>query len=70
MHNLDIKTDLKKTTKKFLISVKEKNTEEAQSNLRLLYKKLDKATKCNILHKNTAAHRKSKFSKQLANSAS
>jgi len=70
MHNLDIKTDLKKTTKKFLASVKEKNTEEAQSNLRLLYKKLDKAAKRNILHKNTVAHRKSKFSRQLASSAS
>jgi len=70
MHNLDIKTDLKKTTKKFLASVAEKNTEEAQSNLRLLYKKLDKAAKRNILHKNTAAHRKSKFSKQLVNSVS
>jgi small subunit ribosomal protein S20 len=71
MHNLDIKTDLKKTTKKFLASVEAKNTEEAQSNLRLLYKKLDKATKRRILHKNTAAHRKSKFSRQLvASSAS
>ena len=65
MHNLDIKTALKKTTKKFLASVKEKNTEEAQLNLKVLYKKLDKATKRNILHKNTAAHRKSKFSKQI-----
>jgi len=70
MHNLDIKTDLKKTTKKFLISVKEKNAEEAQSNLRLLYKKLDKAAKRNILHKNTTARRKSKFSRQLASLAS
>jgi small subunit ribosomal protein S20 len=70
MHNLDIKTDLKKMVKKFLISVKEKNTEEARSNLKLLYKKFDKAAKRNILHKNTAAHRKSKFSKLLANSAS
>jgi len=70
MHNLDIKTDLRKTTKKFLASVEEKNAEEAQSNLRLLYKKLDKATKRNIMHKNTAAHRKSKFSKQLVSSAS
>ena len=70
MHNLDIKTDLRKTTKKFLASVEEKNTEESQSNLRLLYKKLDKAAKHNILHKNTVARRKSKFSRQLANSAS
>ena len=70
MPNLDIKTDLKTTPPHFLASVKEKNTEEAQSNRRLLYKKLDKATKRNILHKNTASHRKSKFSRQLANSAS
>ena len=66
MHNLDIKTALKKTTKKFLASVKDKDKDKAQSNLNELYKKLDKATKCNILHKNTVARRKSKFSKQLA----
>ena len=70
MHNLDIKTDLKKTVKKFLVSVEEKNIEKAQSDLKLLYKKFDKAAKRNILHKNTAAHRKSKFSKLLASSAS
>ena len=66
MHNLDIKTDLRKTTKKFLASVKEKNAQEAQSDLKTLYKKLDKATKRNILHKNTVARRKSKFSRQAA----
>ena len=38
MHNLDIKTDLKKTIKKFLASVNEKNKDEAQSNLKLVYK--------------------------------
>jgi len=65
MHNLDIKTALKKTVKKFLASVEEKNTAEAQSNLKVLYKKLDKAAKRNILHKNTVARRKSKFSKQI-----
>ena len=67
MHNLDIKTTLKKTTKKFLASVKNKNKQEAQSDLNMLFKKLDKATKRNILHKNTVARRKSKFSRQLAN---
>lgn len=66
MHNLDIKTDLKKTTKKFLASIKEKDASKAKSNLSELYKKLDKATKRNILHENTVARRKSKFSKQLA----
>ncbi len=66
MHNLDIKTDLKKTTKKFLASIKDKNKQEAQSDLNVLYKKLDKATKRNLLHKNTVARRKSSFSKQLS----
>lgn len=66
MHNLDLKTTLRKTMKKFVVSVTQKNKEEAQSNLNVLYKKLDKATKRNILNKNTASHRKSKFSRQLA----
>ena len=65
MHNLDIKTDLKKSTKKFLASIKNNNKDQAQSNLKHLYKKLDKAAKRHILHKNTASRRKSKFSKQL-----
>jgi len=65
MHNLDIKTTLKKTTKKFLVSVEEKNIPEAQTNLNLLYKKLDKATKINILEKNTVSRRKSKYSRML-----
>ena len=66
MHNLDIKTDLRKTTKKYLLSVKEKKTADAQANLKVLFKKIDKAAKRNIFHKNTAARRKSNFSKKLA----
>jgi len=70
MHNLDIKTELKKTIKKFLASVDSKNKEEAQSLLKIVFKKLDKAAKQNILNKNTASRRKAKFSKLLANIAS
>ena len=66
MHNLDIKTDLRKTVKKFIKSVEEKNTEEIKENLKTVYKKFDKAAKRNILHNNTAARRKSKFSKLAA----
>ncbi len=66
LHNLDIKTDLKKTIKRFLISVNNKNLTEAAVNLKTLYKKLDKATKRNLLHKNTAARRKSSFARLLA----
>ena len=70
MHNLDIKTALKKTVKKFLVSVKAENVEEAKTDLNTVYKKLDKAAKRNILHKNTVARRKSKFAKQVTNLAS
>ena len=66
MHNLDIKTDLRKTVKKFIKSVEEKNTEEVKENLKTVYKKFDKAAKRNILHDNTASRRKSKFSKLAA----
>ena len=65
MHNLDIKTDLRKTIKKFLSAVESKNNQEAQTTLRLIYKKLDKAAKRNVFKKNTASRRKSRFSKLL-----
>ncbi len=64
MHNLDIKTDLKKTVKKFMTSL-EQNVDEAKSDLKSIYKKIDKASKRNLIHKNTAARRKSYFAKLL-----
>lgn len=65
-HNLDIHTDLKKTIKKFLASLKNKDLSQAKTNLNLVYKKLDKAAKRNLLHKNTVARRKANFSRRLA----
>lgn len=70
MHNMDIKTDLKKTVKKFIKSVEEKNTAEIKSNLTTVYKKLDKAAKRHLIHKNTASRRKSRFSLLAAKTAS
>ncbi len=69
MRNLDKKADLKKTIKAFLASVEADNKEEAKENLKLVYKNLDKATKTNLIHKNTVSRRKSKFSKLLASKA-
>lgn len=66
LHNLDIKTDLKKTIKHFLKSVQSKNIQDAKNNLKTVYKKLDKAVKKNVLHKRTAANRKSRFSRLIA----
>lgn len=66
LHNLDIKTDLKKTTKSFLATVQKKDAAHAQASLSLVYKKLDKAMKRNLIHRNTAARRKSRFSRLVA----
>ena len=69
LHNLDIKTDLRKTIKKFLTLVSAKNAAEAQSALKLVYKKLDKAAKRHIVHDNTASRRKARFSRLVKNIA-
>jgi small subunit ribosomal protein S20 len=66
LHNLDIKTHLKKTIKKFLTSVEAKNIADAQQNLKIVYKQIDKAAKRNLLPKNTASRRKSLYSRKLA----
>ncbi len=69
MRNLDVKTDLRKTIKKFQTSVTAKDKTEAETLLKTLYKKFDKAAKVNVLHKNTAARRKSRYSKLLSSLA-
>ena len=66
LHNLDIRTALRKTIKKFLIVVETKNKAAAQTDLKIVFKKLDKAAKRNILNKNTAARRKSRYSRLVA----
>jgi len=66
LSNLDIKTDIKKTVKKFKAFIAAKNKVEAAKTLQTIYKKFDKAAKRNILHKNTAARRKSTFSRLLS----
>jgi small subunit ribosomal protein S20 len=68
MHNLDLKSDLKKAIKSFLSFVTAKNTAEAKNTLNLIYQKLDKAVKTNLLKKNTASRRKSRFARLLASS--
>lgn len=65
MHNLDIKTELKKTLKVFTKTIETKK-EDAAELLKSVYKKLDKAAKRNVLHKKTAARRKAKFAKLVA----
>ncbi|MDP8265289.1 MAG: 30S ribosomal protein S20 [Candidatus Aceula lacicola] len=65
LHNLDIKTDLKKTVKGFRAAVESKNAKEAETLLNTVFKKIDKSAKRNLIQTNTAARRKSQFSKLL-----
>ena len=64
MHNMDIKTDLKKTLKSFISATKDKKA-DSQALLKTVYKKLDKAANRHVLHRKTAARRKSRFAKLL-----
>jgi small subunit ribosomal protein S20 len=65
MHNQQIKTDLKKTVKQFTTATTEKKA-DATNLLKEVYKKFDKAAKRNVMHKKTAARRKSRFARSLA----
>jgi small subunit ribosomal protein S20 len=64
MHNLDIKSDLRKTIKEF-VATAATDAKKAESLLPLVYKKIDKAAKRNIMHKKTASRRKARFAKIL-----
>lgn len=56
---------LKSEIKKFRKLVADQKVEEAKKQLSIVYKKLDKAAKTNLIKKNKAARLKSQLSKQL-----
>ena len=64
LHNLQIKTDLKKTIKKFMTAATDKRA-DAIELLKEVYKKFDKAANRGVFHKKTAARRKARFAKSL-----
>jgi len=70
LHNLDIKTDLKKTVKKYVASLKENNADQSKTLLKGIYKKFDKAAKRHLIHDNTAARRKSYYTRLLEKQSS
>ena len=72
IQNRFYKTSVRTLTKTFLTSLEvyktsktPENKEEAQKILNSIYSLIDKGTKRNVFHKNTAARRKSKLSMQL-----
>jgi small subunit ribosomal protein S20 len=68
-HNLKIKKELKKSIKKYLQLVAQKNGAEAKTTLSQVYSLLDKAAKKNIIHKNKASRDKSRLTNRLSPAA-
>jgi small subunit ribosomal protein S20 len=68
-HNVKIKTELKKTVKKYQQLIVQKNSTEAAATLKKVYALLDKAAKKNIIHKNKASRDKSRLSRRIPTGA-
>lgn len=66
--NAVTKRNYKSLVKEFELLVSEKKTEEAAKLFPQVQKAIDLAAKKNILHKNTAARKKSNLSKMIAKS--
>lgn len=65
-HNRALKTNLKTTLKKANVAI-EANATDKQEVVKAAVKKIDQACAKGILHKNTAARRKSQLVKKLNN---
>nr|YP_009398685.1 ribosomal protein S20 [Kuetzingia canaliculata]ARW67871.1 ribosomal protein S20 [Kuetzingia canaliculata] len=68
--NKKYKSLIKTAIKKYLSNLKdvpfsEKKLEICKNNLSFIYEKIDKAVKKRVLHKNTAARKKSKLAKMI-----
>jgi len=59
------KSMLKTNTKHFLKALEDSNVEKAQTEYKVLVKKLDKVACTSTLHKNTASRIKSRMAKRL-----
>lgn len=67
LRNKTVKSELKTETKKFLDLITSKKPAEAKTQLTKLITLIDKAKSKGIIHKNTAARKKSRLSKKLHN---
>lgn len=63
--NVAQRTRIKTFTKRTLEELKKKDMEKAKESLTKLISTLDKAVKKGIIHKNTAARKKSRMSKKF-----
>ena len=68
LRNLTVRSELKTLARRFREALKS-GGEEAQTAYRQLVKRLDQATKRNVIHRNTASRRKSRLARQLQKKA-
>lgn len=59
------KDETRKTVKTLEKFLKEKKTDEAKKKLQEAYSKIDRLAKKNLIHKNTAARKKARLTKNL-----
>jgi len=64
-HNKAIKSSMRSQLKKVRLAIDAGDKKQAQAAMSLAMKKLDKAAKLNIVHKNQAARRKSRLQKKI-----
>ncbi|MBU1090831.1 MAG: 30S ribosomal protein S20 [Candidatus Omnitrophica bacterium] len=65
LRNLRVKKELKKTLKKFQALVSANSIKEAQTLLKEIFSRFDKAAKKRIIHPKTADRKKSRLAKRL-----
>lgn len=65
LRNKMIKTSLKTSLKKYEAAIASGDKETANATYKEAVKKIDKAVAKGILHKNTAARKKSRFTRKL-----
>jgi len=63
--NSRILNELKTLSKRFEVSISEKNKESAKSTHKLVIQKLDKARAQGVIHKNRASRKKSRLTRKL-----
>ena len=63
--NVAMKSSIKTAVKKVLTALKDGQVDEAKSSLKEAYSLYDKAVGKGVLHKNTAARKKSRLTKKV-----
>lgn len=65
LHNLKLKSDLKKELKGLKALIGSGKLDEAREKIKTVYAKLDRASMKGIIHKNTASRKKSTLARLL-----